>query len=311
MKWIKVKTDYFSDNLEIAKAKVMNIFEEIGIKQIEMTDYFSDSSLDYNVNFKNVNDIWSITGYIINNRFSNSKLNIIREKLEEYSESNEEFGYEMYTSECSDNDWKDEWKKYFHTVKITPSIVIKPSWEKYEPERDEKVIEIDPGMAFGTGTHETTALCVEFLEKYSQDRKKFLDIGCGSGILMLIAKRFGIEKVSGIDIDDKVKEVVFENFRRNNICENFEVVIGNLVDNINEKYDIVVSNILVDVLTELLENIENVLEKNSIVIFSGILKEKEEKFLIKTKKHKLKKIDRNEKNNWVSLVFEYKGEKIL
>lgn len=311
MKWIKVKTDYFSDSLETAKAKVMNIFEEIGIKQTEMTDYFSDNSLDYNVNFKNMNDIWSITGYIVNNRFSNSKLNIIREKLEEYSESNKEFGYEMYTSECSDDDWKDEWKKYFHTVKITPSIVIKPSWEKYEPERDEKVIEIDPGMAFGTGTHETTALCVEFLEKYSRDKKKLLDIGCGSGILMLIAKKFGIEKVSGIDIDDKVEEVVLENFRRNGVYENFDVIIGNLVDNINEKYDIVVSNILVDVLTELLENIENVLEKNSTVIFSGILKEKEESFLEKTKKYKLKKIDRSEKNNWVSLVFEYEGEKIL
>ncbi|MDO5089030.1 MAG: 50S ribosomal protein L11 methyltransferase [Leptotrichiaceae bacterium] len=311
MEWIKVKIDYFSDNSEIAKSKLINIFEEIGIKQIEMTDYFSDSSLDYNVKFKNMSDIWSVTGYIINNRFSNSKLNIIREQLEEYSRNNQDFGHEIYISECSEDEWKDEWKKYFHTVKITPNIVIKPSWDKYESEGKEKVIEIDPGMAFGTGTHETTALCAEFLEKYSHNKKKLLDIGCGSGILMLIAKKIGIEKVSGIDIDDKVKEVVLENFRKNNIYDNFNVIIGNLVDNINEKYDIVVSNILVDVLTELLENIEKVLKKNSVIIFSGILKEKEEDFLEKTKNHKLRKIDRNEKNNWVSLVFEYEGEGIL
>lgn len=308
MKWIKVKVDYFSDNSAISKGKIINIFEEIGIKETEAIDYFSDNLLDYNRNFKNENKIWSIAGYIIDNRFSGSKLKIINENLEKYADENEDFGYEIYTSRCSDDDWKDEWKKYFHTVKITDNIIIKPSWDSYEATGNEKIIEIDPGMAFGTGTHETTSLCVEFLEKYSNGRKKLLDIGCGSGILMLIGKKIGIGNVTGIDIDDKVEEVVKENFRKNNIFENFEIVIGNLVDNINDKYDIVVSNILVDVLIELLENIEKVLEKNAIVIFSGILKEKEEEFVEKTELYKLKNIDRNEKNNWVSLVFKYEGE---
>lgn len=308
MKWIKVKVDYFSDNSAISKGKIINIFEEIGIKETEAIDYFSDNSLDYNRNFKNENKIWSIAGYIIDNRFSGSKLKIINENLEKYADENEDFGYEIYTSRCSDDDWKDEWKKYFHTVKITDNIIIKPSWDSYEAAGNEKIIEIDPGMAFGTGTHETTSLCVEFLEKYSNGRKKLLDIGCGSGILMLIGKKIGIDNVTGIDIDDKVEEVVKENFRKNDIFENFEIIIGNLVDNINDKYDIVVSNILVDVLIELLENIEKVLEKNAIVIFSGILKEKEEEFVEKTGLYKLKNIDRNEKNNWVSLVFKYEGE---
>ena len=308
MKWIKVKVDYFSDNSAISKGKIINIFEEIGIKETEAIDYFSDNLLDYNRNFKNENKIWSIAGHIIDNRFSGSKLKIINENLEKYADENEDFGYEIYTSRCSDDDWKDEWKKYFHTVKITDNIIIKPSWDSYEATGNEKIIEIDPGMAFGTGTHETTSLCVEFLEKYSNGRKKLLDIGCGSGILMLIGKKIGISNVTGIDIDDKVEEVVKENFRKNNIFENFEIVIGNLVDNINDKYDIVVSNILVDVLIELLENIEKVLEKNAIVIFSGILKEKEEEFVEKTELYKLKNIDRNEKNNWVSLVFKYEGE---
>ena len=308
MKWIKVKVDYFSDNSAISKGKIINIFEEIGIKETEAIDYFSDNSLDYNRNFKNENKIWSIAGYIIDNRFSGSKLKIINENLEKYADENEDFGYEIYTSRCSDDDWKDEWKKYFHTVKITDNIIIKPSWDSYEAAGNEKIIEIDPGMAFGTGTHETTSLCVEFLEKYSNGRKKLLDIGCGSGILMLIGKKIGIDNVTGIDIDNKVEEVVKENFRKNDIFENFEIVIGNLVDNINDKYDIVVSNILVDVLIELLENIEKVLEKNAIVIFSGILKEKEEEFVEKTGLYKLKNIDRNEKNNWVSLVFKYEGE---
>ena len=305
MNWIKVKIDYFSNTLEETKSKLINMFEEIGIKQIEVIDYFSDNSLDYNINFKKQSEIWSIIGYIVNNRFSKLKLNIISDKLKDFSLDDEEFMYEIYTSECSDDDWKDEWKKYFHTVNITDNIIIKPSWDDYEASEGETVIEIDPGMAFGTGTHETTALCVEFLEKYVPGKKKLLDIGCGSGILMLIGKRLGAEKVVGIDIDSNVKDVVIENFEKNNIKDNYEIIIGDLVEDINEKYDLVVSNILVDVLTELLENIEKTLEKGVTVIFSGIIKDKEEEFLRKTKEHNLVEIDRNEKNNWVSLVFKY------
>ena len=307
MKWIKVKIDYFSDNLKETKARLINIFEEVGIKQVEFVDYFSDNSLDYSVNFKNENNIWSMIGYVIDNRFVKSKLNIIYNNVNEISKDDENFMSEIYTSRCSDEDWQDEWKKYFHTVNITPNIVIKPSWDNYEVKGNETVIEIDPGLAFGTGTHETTSLCVEFLEKYAQNKKKLLDIGCGSGILMLIGKKLGVEKVVGIDIDEKVNDVVLENFSKNEISENFQVIIGNLVDDVNEKYDLVVSNILVDVLEKLLEDIEKILEKDATVIFSGILNEKEEAFLKKAKNYNLKQIDRKEKNNWVSLVFKYEN----
>ena len=307
MKWIKVKVDYFSDNLEKTKAKLVNMFNEIGINQIEVIDYFSENKLDYNDNFSIKNDVWSIIGYIVDNRFANTKLNIIFNNLKEFMESENEFIYEIFTAKCNDEDWQDEWKKYFHTVNITDNIVIKPSWDEYEPSDNEIVVEIDPGLAFGTGTHETTSLCVEFLEKYAQNKKKLLDIGCGSGILMLIGKKLGVEKVVGIDIDEKVNDVVLENFSKNGINDNFQVIIGNLVDNVNEKYDLVVSNILVDVLEKLLEDIEKALEKGAIVIFSGILNEKEEALLKKAKNYNLKQIDRKDKNNWVSLVFKYES----
>ena len=307
MKWIKVKVDYFADNLKETKTKLVNMFDEIGIKQIEVIDYFSENVLDYNANFSLKNEVWSIIGYIVDNRFANTKLNIIFNNLKEFMESENEFIYEIFTAKCNDEDWQDEWKKYFHTVNITDNIVIKPSWDEYEPSDNEIVVEIDPGLAFGTGTHETTSLCVEFLEKYAQNKKKLLDIGCGSGILMLIGKKLGVEKVVGIDIDEKVNDVVLENFSKNGINDNFQVIIGNLVDNVNEKYDLVVSNILVDVLEKLLEDIEKALEKGAIVIFSGILNEKEEAFLKKAKNYNLKQIDRKDKNNWVSLVFKYES----
>ena len=307
MKWIKVRVDYFSDNLVETKAKLVNMFNEIGINQVEVIDYFSENKLDYNANFSSKNDVWSIIGYVVDNRFANTKLNIIFNNLKEFMENENEFMYEIFTAKCNDEDWQDEWKKYFHTVNITDNIVIKPSWDEYEPSDNEIVVEIDPGLAFGTGTHETTSLCVEFLEKYAQNKKKLLDIGCGSGILMLIGKKLGVEKVVGIDIDEKVNDVVLENFSKNGINENFQVIIGNLVDDVNEKYDLVVSNILVDVLEKLLEDIEKILEKDATVIFSGILNEKEEAFLKKAKNYNLKQIDRKEKNNWVSLVFKYEN----
>ena len=307
MKWIKVRVDYFSDNLEETKAKLVNMFNEIGINQVEVIDYFSENELDYNANFSSKNDVWSIIGYVVDNRFANTKLNIIFNNLKEFTENENEFMYEIFTAKCNDEDWQDEWKKYFHTVNITDNIVIKPSWDEYEPSDNEIVVEIDPGLAFGTGTHETTSLCVEFLEKYAQNKKKLLDIGCGSGILMLIGKKLGVEKVVGIDIDEKVNDVVLENFSKNGINDNFQVIIGNLVDNVNEKYDLVVSNILVDVLEKLLEDIEKALEKGAIVIFSGILNEKKEAFLKKAKNYNLKQIDRKDKNNWVSLVFKYES----
>ena len=307
MNWIKVKVDYVSDNLEETKVKLINMFDEIGIKQIEVIDYFSENELDYNANFSIKNDVWSIIGYIVDNRFANTKLNIIFNNLKEFQNENTEFMYEIYTAKCNDEDWQDEWKKYFHTVNITNNIVIKPSWDEYEPESNEIVIEIDPGLAFGTGTHETTSLCVEFLEKYVKGKEKLLDIGCGSGILMLIGKKLGVKKVVGIDIDEKVRDVVLENFSKNGINNDFEVIIGNLVDDVNGKYDLVVSNILVDVLEKLLEDIEKILEKGATVIFSGILNEKEEAFVKKAENYNLKQIDRREKNNWVSLVFKYEN----
>ena len=307
MDWIKVKVDYVSDNLEETKVKLINMFDEIGIKQIEVIDYFSENELDYNANFSIKNDVWSIIGYIVDNRFANTKLNIIFNNLKEFQNENTEFMYEIYTAKCNDEDWQDEWKKYFHTVNITNNIVIKPSWDEYEPESNEIVIEIDPGLAFGTGTHETTSLCVEFLEKYAKGKEKLLDIGCGSGILMLIGKKLGVKKVIGIDIDEKVRDVVLENFSKNGINNDFEVIIGNLVDDVNGKYNLVVSNILVDVLEKLLEDIEKILEKGATVIFSGILNEKEEAFVKKAENYNLKQIDRREKNNWVSLVFKYEN----
>lgn len=303
MNWMRVKIEYYSDFLEETKGKIMSFFSELGVNELEFVDYFSENKLDFHKESIN-NGTWEIIGYFPNNRFINLKLKIISEKMEELSEA-EDMIFNIYTNECSENEWRDEWKKYFHTTKLTDKIVIKPSWEEYEEDGNEIVIKIDPGMAFGTGTHETTSLCIKMLEKHIKSDQNLLDIGCGSGILMIVASKLGLETVDGIDIDPMVKEVAETNLEENNI-KNYNVIIGNLVDDINKKYDVVVSNILADTLIELLDDIEKVLTTGAKVIFSGILETRKNDILNKVEQHNLKKIDEMLENNWISYVFEYK-----
>lgn len=303
MKWLRVKVDYYSDFIKETKEKIIGIFSELGVNEFEFIDFFTENAPDFHKE-SIVNDTWTIIGYFPNNKFARLKLKMLSEKLEELSET-EEMIFTVYTNECDENEWKDEWKKYFHTTKITDKIVIKPSWEDYTPSEGETVIKIDPGMAFGTGTHETTSLCIKMLEKYAQGKKNLLDIGCGSGILMIVGAKLGAEKVDGIDIDPAVESVAKENLEDNEI-DNFSVVIGNLVDDTDKKYDIVVSNILADTLMALLDDIEKVLEPGALVIFSGILKTRKHEILEKTEKHNFEQIDEKEENGWISYVFEYK-----
>lgn len=289
---------YIADDMLKAKESILNVLKEIGIFEVELVENFSLNSLDYNENFDNNQNVWSIIFYLADNKYFSKKIDIIAEKMSilDY------IIFDIYTSEIDTDTYKDEWKKSFRTTKITENIVINPSWLEYEKQDNEIVINIDPSMAFGTGTHETTALCIEMLEKYVVGKKTLIDIGCGSGILMLVASKLGVEKVIGVDIDKNCIDVVNENFKKNNL-NNFEVYIGNLIDKENEKYDIVVSNILVDVLEKLLLDIRKILKNNSIVIFSGIINEKKNKFLEKTESIGLVLLEENIKNKWTSLVF--------
>lgn len=300
----KVKIEYYSDNNLKNKEKIVEILKEFGIFELELEEDFIINKLDYLDNFNLKKTVWSVIFCLPNNRFFDKIVNKISLII---SENLEDCVFEIYINDLDTNSYKDEWKKAFVTTKIGDRIVINPSWIDYTPKKDELVINIDPSMAFGTGTHATTSLCVELIEKYVDKNNDVLDVGCGSGILMLVSKMLGAKKVTGIDIDNNCFDVVNANFEKNGIKTDYEIIIGNLVDKIENKYNLVVSNILVDVLEQLLEDILKVLKKDSIVIFSGILKEKEYKILNQAEDKNLKLIDKKEKNNWVGLVFKYEG----
>lgn len=298
----KIAISYYSDNLKYAKESIINILKEYGIFELELVEDFEINILDYDLT-SNKKEVWAIIFYLPNNRFFDKKLLSINEKLKEI----DNILLEIYVSDLDTNSYKDEWKKHFFTTKLSDRITINPSWIDYTKEKDDEiVISIDPSIAFGTGAHETTALCINFLEEYVKEGLSLLDIGCGSGVLMLVASKLSAKKVVGIDIDKNCELVVKDNFRINKL-DNYEVYTGNLVDKINDKYDIVVSNILVDVLELLLKDIKKVIKNNTICIFSGILISKEDKFIKLCEAYGLHLINKNYKNKWCGLVFQYRS----
>ena len=213
-------------------------------------------------------------------------------------------------SETEDVDWVNNWKQYFHQFYIDDILVI-PSWEKVKPEDSDKmVIHIDPGTAFGTGMHETTQLCIQALKKYVTSETEILDVGCGSGILGMLALKFGAKHSLGTDLDPCAIDATHENMEVNGICKDqYEVMIGNIIDDKAvqdavgyEKYDIVAANILADVLVPLTPVIIHQMKPGAVYITSGIIEDKENVVVEAVKAAGLEVLEVNHQGEWVSVV---------
>ena len=170
-----------------------------------------------------------------------------------------------------DNDWNENWKKYFKAFEIGEKLAICPSWETYDNADSRTVISLDPGAAFGTGSHATTSLCLEVLEKNITDDKTVLDIGTGSGILAIAADLLGAKSAVGVDIDAQSVKTAIENAKINGVTEKTEFLVGDLADKISGQYDIVCANIVADVVIRLFDNVADFMKDDGILIVSGII----------------------------------------
>lgn len=173
-------------------------------------------------------------------------------------------------TEVKEEDWANNWKEYYKPLHIGKSVVIKPCWEDYEPQPGEKIIELDPGAAFGTGSHETTSMCIELIEEVINPGDTALDIGCGSGILAIAACRLGAESAVAVDIDELAVKTTMENAELNKIT-NITAIEGNLTDRVSGKFDLVIANIVADVIISLVPDIPAFLKENGTFICSGII----------------------------------------
>ena len=213
-------------------------------------------------------------------------------------------------SQTEDLDWVNNWKQYFHQFYIDDILII-PSWEEVKPEDEDKmIIHIDPGTAFGTGMHETTQLCIRQLKKHVTKETRILDVGCGSGILGMLALKFGAAYSVGTDLDPCAIDATYENMEVNGITrDQYEVMIGNIIDDKEvqdkvgyDKYDIVVANILADVLVPLTPVILNQLKKGGVYITSGIIDDKEDTVVEAVKAAGLEVLEVTYQGEWVSVT---------
>lgn len=183
---------------------------------------------------------------------------------------------EIDTDNISEKEWADNWKKFFKTTEIGEKLVIRPSWEEYDNKDGRVVLSIDPGAAFGTGTHATTRMCLGLLERFVKNGSTLLDIGSGSGILSIAAVLLGAAHADGVDIDPVAVKVAAENAEMNNISEKVTYIKGDLCDKISGKYDVVCANIVADVIISLLETVDRYMNDDSVFICSGIIDVRED-----------------------------------
>lgn len=285
MKWTEIKVQVEGKWEEL----ISNIFYDIGVKGLSIDDpnylknleqnkedwdYIDEELIKEKLDELETNRV-SIKAYFSEEEKPLEKLELFKKHLKSYEVIKED-DYDIYLKDLMEKDWSENWKKYYKPTRIGKNIVIKPSWEKYEKNEADIIIEIDPGMAFGTGTHETTSMCTIAIEKYLKREETLYDIGTGSGILSLVAGKLGASKVIGIDLDPTAVKVARENIKNNDLENKISIKEGDLFKILNSKADIIVANIIADIIIGMSENIKEYLKRDGIFITSGIIKSKEE-----------------------------------
>lgn len=227
-------------------------------------------------------------------------LDLYREEFLSRGLTDEELGsWDFELEEKKSEDWSQKWKEKWDITHVTDKIAVVPDWIDYVPKKGEVIIKLEPGCAFGTGTHQTTQLCMKALEKYMKPNDKVADIGMGSGILSILAKKLGASYVYGCDTDDTVIEVAKENAKKNGVDAIFEL---GTADKVNEKFDFVCANILHFVLAEIMGDLKNLMKKGAIMSLSGILDEKKQMVIDAYEKENLELVEEIHQDQWTSFV---------
>lgn len=186
---------------------------------------------------------------------------------------------EINTSGCKEEDWINNWKKYFKPIKVGEKLLIRPTWEDEYDAEGRAVLHLEPGLAFGTGTHETTRLCMELLEKYVKSGDEVLDMGCGSGILSVAALLLGAKSAVGVDIDPLAVKTAIENAKINSVGDRFEGICGDLTEKVSGKFNVVLANIVADIVILLSKDAPKFMDPDAVYIISGIIDTREQDVL--------------------------------
>lgn len=308
MKVEEIKVIFESEDIEKSKKEIGDIFYDFGATGLKIEEPMTHKNpLDF---YKNEKDFLmvdhAVSAYFPLNFYAEKRRKAILNAFEEKFSQNEDIIYTVDFYDYEEEDYQNSWKKYFYTQKISNRFVVKPTWRDYEPLEDELVIEIDPGRAFGTGTHPTTSLCIKLMEENISDQDRVIDVGTGSGILMVAAEKLGAKEIIGTDIDPMAIEVSKENLELNKVSlEKAKAYAGDLISVVKEdKFDVVVANILADVLLILLKDISKVVRKDGLVIFSGIIEDKLEEMKKAIESQGLEILEVKEDKEWRAILMK-------
>lgn len=302
MKWLEVAVTADPESQEI----ISQVLMDQGVQGLEITDPYAFRQVLEENRYLDYADDGLIESYgdrIIIRAYFSADRNIddLKKKLDmdfqEILGSVPEYSVRIR----DDSEWKDNWKKYYRTFKISDRVVIKPGWEEYRPEGDEIVVELEPGMAFGTGTHETTRMCASFLDELVKGKEKVLDLGCGTGILGIIAAKLGADEVTCVDIDDAAYKVCLENVTKNHVSGKVHVINGELKDIEARKYDIIVANIIADVIISLLPEFRKYSSSTTNILLSGIISERRDEVFNAVKKYGYHLVKEKKEGEWVAM----------
>ena len=245
--------------------------------------------------------------YLKNDDELEENLKLLNERISEFEKEYNEKVILKIDSKIKNEDWANEWKKYYKPTKVGKNFIIKPTWEEYDLSENEVMIELDPGMAFGTGTHETTALCLEALEKLELKDKLVFDIGSGSGILSVGALKLGAKKVEAVDIDILGVEATLDNAKLNKVEDRIIVHHGDLCEKLNSKADVIVANILAHILVKLLGDISKFIKDDGIFVGSGIIDSKYKDVEDALIESNFEILEVNKNKDWVCVIARRKN----
>lgn len=219
--------------------------------------------------------------------------------------TSENIKHNIETDTTLEEDWRNNWKKYFNPMTVGEKILIRPSWrDDYDPQ-GRVVLNIDPGLAFGTGNHETTRLCLETIERYLKEGDTVLDVGCGSGILAIASLLLGAGSAVGVDIDETAVKTAVENAQINNVADRFTAINGDLTEKVSGKYNLIVANIVADAIMFLSKGVKEFMNPDTVYIMSGIIDTRADE-VVNAISSDFEIIEKYEDKGWVCLVAKAK-----
>lgn len=310
MKWCEISIQTSHEAVEL----IAEIFRELGASGVVIedpelvNDYITSGKWDYtDIPIAKETEVVVEKAYLPVNGELEGRIQTLQQEIKALASRGVNTAPAVLTTaELQDEDWSDTWKQYFHTEKPGERVVIKPTWEEYAPKGDEVVIELDPGAAFGTGTHATTSMCIRQLEKLVKPGMTVFDVGTGSGILSIISAKLGAKNIQAVDYDDSVLKIVEENLEQNNVQDIISVAQSDLMQNVHGKAELVIANIIADIIIRLFDQLDEHLEQGGTLLTSGIIEDRIEDVLAAAEKHGYGVVERLENKGWACITFKRK-----